>query len=134
MHMHPQGCNLHRYLWPASLVKEPIIRTGSRGLTPFRSSLVIGGTILELVLISEGEFFILALAIPSAMTSCLLPLCLPQLKGTLIILHAISAGKYHLIYTSSMLPVGGGKWYIPLPARHWRGGREDAQIWLRWDI
>lgn len=62
---------------------DPILRDGNKGLTPWTSSVVAGGTVLTWEWLSEGEFFSLALAIlpasAASVTSSSFP---PELSHT----------------------------------------------------
>lgn len=63
-----------RYLCPSSLPTDPSLRVGNKGLTPGTSSVVAsGGMVLRWVLLSEGDFFSLALAILGGCHSPLQP-------------------------------------------------------------
>lgn len=79
----PRTTAAPQYLCPTSLPKEPILRAGSKGLTPRTSSVVAGGTVFTCELLSEGEFFSLALAIlrawAASVTSSSFP---PELSRT----------------------------------------------------
>lgn len=57
---------------------DPILRDGNKGLTPWTSSVVAGGTVLTRELLSEGEFFSLALAILPALAASVTSSCFPS--------------------------------------------------------